>query len=41
MRPLLTLAFVMVLLASFATAFADRGDTPQAPAHPNEIIEAP
>ncbi len=41
MRPLLTLALVVALLASFATAFADRGDAPQAPAHPNEIIEAP
>jgi hypothetical protein len=41
MRPLLTLALVMVLLVSSATAFADRGDEPQAPAHPTEIIEAP
>ncbi len=41
MKPLLTLALVMVLLASSAPAFADRGDAPQAPAHPNEIIEAP
>jgi hypothetical protein len=41
MRLLLTLAVMMVLLASSAIAFAGRADAPQAPAHPNEIIETP
>lgn len=41
MKSLLTLALVMVLLASSASAFADRGDAPQAPTHPDEVIEAP
>lgn len=41
MTSLLTLALAMVLLASSSSAFADRGDAPQAPAHPVAVIETP
>jgi hypothetical protein len=39
MKSLPTLALVMVLLVSSSSAFADRGDAPQAPAHPDEVTE--
>jgi hypothetical protein len=35
----MTLVLVMLFLALSATAFANGGDAPQAPAHPEQIIE--
>lgn len=42
MKSLVTLGLVVALLAlSTPVSWADRSDAPQAPAHPNGIIEAP